>query len=154
MLKKALLPLFFFHLVLVCLICNFAAGQSPPFSQDPEETFENSMSFFENVEAVPLKKEIRISWDLNTETVQEAAGQGRSVAIAYFPGNSDNGWEIVKGIGIRDTSFLLSGLEEGRDYIYRIGLETDDQIFWSRSHETKTKSSWGIFSFLVLVGSL
>src|SRR5690625_2690430 len=154
MLKKARLPLFFFHLIFVCLICNFAVGQSFPFSQDPEENFEDSRSFFENVKAVPLKKEIRISWDLNTETVQEAAGQARSVAIAYFPGKTDNGWEIVKGIELQDTSFLLSDLKEGVDYIYRVGLEIDDQIFWSQSHEAKTRSPWGIFNFLVLVGSL
>lgn len=152
--KKAHLPLFFFHLVLICLFCSFAAGQSFPFSQDPEETFEDSLSFFENVEAASLNKKIQISWNLNEDTLEESPGQARSVAIAYFPGNSDNGWEIVKDIGLHDTSFLLSGLEEGKDYMYRIGLETDDQIFWSQIGEAQTKSSWGVFNFLVLVGSL
>src|SRR5690625_7791382 len=68
MLKKARLPLFFFHLIFVCLLCTFAVGHSFPFSQVPEETFAASRSFVEDVTAVPLNEDIQISWDPTQKT--------------------------------------------------------------------------------------
>lgn len=78
-------------------------------------------------------------------------------------------WKYTQVIPKSSTKFEIEGLKEGEKYVWEVGCAKDggdvnsiikdgkpdlDQMVWSSKSKFQTDRSWGLYRFLVLLGSL
>jgi len=69
-------------------------------------------------------------------------------------------WTYIDDVNLYETSYTIEGLAENENYIIKLGLldrqseHPHDSAIWSDKSKVKTERGWGIFKFLVLIGSL
>lgn len=63
-------------------------------------------------------------------------------------------WTVLDDISINTVSHKIEPLIGGEKYAYKIGLNLGDQIIWSKKSSFTTERPWGLFKFLILIGSL
>src|SRR5699024_10859672 len=104
-----------------------------------------------------------LSWNIKYDQIERLQREGFTLSIAYDTklnakrfkkGYTNTGWETIKGIDLKETAYSVKELEGDEKYVFRIGLDDGENVYWSEENTIKTEQSWGLFSFLVLIGSL
>lgn len=141
-----------------------SAASFPQDSLQPEHTNSKHQMLserIENLNAESLGEEIKISWNLPYKLLPKFQKTGYTLSLAYTqkgeaspPDNSAVGWKIIESIPVDQTSYTLRGLINGEDYTYTLGLTHERETVWSETKDFSTDKPWGLFEFLVLLGSL
>lgn len=63
-------------------------------------------------------------------------------------------WTFEHNIPIEKVSHEIKDLSGGTGYLYKIGINLGDKTIWSKASKFKPERAWGLFKFLVLIGSL
>ncbi len=63
-------------------------------------------------------------------------------------------WIYIDDISINKVSQKIKDLVGGENYVYKVGLNVDEQTIWSDKGKFTTERTWGIFRLLVLIGAL
>lgn len=117
----------------------------------------------ENINATPKTEGFDLSWNINYNAVQQLKDAGYSISIAYDTKLNtdrkkkkkiDHPDQRIDGLEIGTTNYAVHKLAGDEKYAFRIGLTKGSNTYWSEYKEVKTKSSWGVFNFFVLLGSL
>ncbi len=141
------------YLLVLLLIMAQPHLYAKPFS------FNNdSIKAFVNISAVSKPEMLKIKWALSYDIYEMAKQQNCQLVIHYterdvFKKDSTT-WIEIKNIPLESTEYEISGLKSNEDYIYKIGLAKENNIYWSKNHPARTELPWGIFKFIVLIGSL
>lgn len=118
---------------------------------------------FENVSSKGTQEGLNITWSLNYKMIDQLHKGGYSIQIKYNTkiaatqhkkGFDGKNWKYLKNIDLYETKAAIHNLEGGEKYVYSLGLEKDGQTTWSEKQSAETEQGWGIFKFLVLIGSL
>lgn len=119
---------------------------------------EDSIRKLVNITAVPKPEGLKLRWTVNYDVYECAKAHQYTIAIRYIREDvfrkDTTKWKEIKGIPLESTDYKLEGLDENEDYMYSIGLDTGKEVVWSKNHPARTELSWGIFKFIVLIGSL
>lgn len=120
---------------------------------------ELSPEDFVNITAVSKENAIKVEWSIAYDAFEQVKEEGGTIVIRYAKKSdlkrSPDKWLFVKDtIPLKQTNYLIDGLEENEDYHFSIGVDNGKQIIWSKDHPARTELPWGIFKFIVLVGSL
>src|SRR5690554_2514614 len=75
-------------------------------------------------------------------------------AKRHEKGYENSEWTVIEGIDLHETSYTLTDLVGEEGYLYKIGISNGENEFWSDKKSAETERGWGIFRFLVLIGSL
>lgn len=141
------------HLLVLLLIMAQPHLYAKPFS------FNNdSIKAFVNISAVSKPEMLKIKWALSYDIYEMAKQQNCQLVIHYIERDvfkkDSTTWIEIKNIPLESTEYEISGLKSNEDYIYKIGLAKENNIYWSKNHPARTELPWGIFKFIVLIGSL
>jgi len=115
-----------------------------------------------NVKASSLDKGLSISWSLDYDYMQYLKDNHYQIAIKYTTEinakNNDkkalDSWSTIEKLDINTTNYDLKNLAAGEKYAFKIGLINSDNVIWSSKVKETTDRPWGMFKFLVLIGSL
>lgn len=130
---------------------------------DNSERASLSVEVIENIHAIPEGKGFKILWNIKYDSVQSFVKKNYTLSIAYSdkinaekhdvsPNNKT--WKTIDAIDIKKTRYTVLELDNNQDYSYRLGLNDGKRIIWTESYSVTTNNIWGIFDFLVLLGSL
>lgn len=117
----------------------------------------------ENISSSSKIEGFSVSWNLDYEAFQELKAEGYTVSIQYNTkigakrfekGYSNSDWVVIDGIDLHATTYSIDSLAGEESYYYMIGLSNGENTFWSEKNTAETERGWGIFRFLVLIGSL
>ncbi len=120
-------------------------------------------TIIKNVSAASKVEGFSVSWSLDYEKYQDLKDQNFSISIKYNTkigakrhekGYEGTDWQVIEGIDLSETSYSINALVGDENYVYKVGLSRNDQSIWSDKKKVKTERGWGIFKFLVLIGSL
>lgn len=126
-----------------------------------EEKLEDG--FIENISSKSEIEGFTTSWNLDYDLFQELKKQGYTLSIKYNTkigaqrhekGYENSEWTVIEGIDLHETSYTLTDLVGEEGYLYKIGISNGENEFWSDKKSAETERGWGIFRFLVLIGSL
>lgn len=123
-------------------------------------TFEEEFSSadFVNISSVSKEKAFKVKWSVSYEIIWRLAEQNNTISIRYTEKDTyrknPGSWTEIKNIPIRTTHYLIEDLKDNEDYYFSIGVDNGKQIIWSENHPVRTKLSWGLFKFIILIGSL
>lgn len=132
------------------------------FQLNAQET-NLSADIFRNITAQPAEGKADINWSLDYDVVDSLKNEGYLIEIKYNTeirakrekaGYENAGWYEVKNIPLNSTSYELSKLIGGEKYIYKIGVYNKNEAVFSEKSKFETDRPWGLFKFLMLVGSL
>lgn len=105
-----------------------------------------------------IEKGLVLSWSLDYSYLDYLKENGYSISIKYntdAKGQDDsNSWSQIDKLDISTTSYELKNLAPGEKYIVKIGVTNKEEVFWSDKLKESTNRPWGLFKFLVLIGSL
>ncbi|RFC53525.1 Na/Pi cotransporter family protein [Brumimicrobium aurantiacum] len=122
-----------------------------------------SSKTIENVSSSSAVEGFKVSWNLDYEVFQKLKSEGYKVLIKYNTkigakrhekGYANSDWTELKGIDIHETKYSINNLAGEESYVFKVGVSNGTDTFWSEKKSAKTKRGWGIFKFLVLIGSL
>lgn len=148
--------------ILTCLslvfMVNTGAFASTPIIV-PVDSFTISAKDFVNISSSAKENTVKIKWSLSYDAYEQAKKNGYTIAIRYSKKDkskkSAEEWDFVKDvIPVGKTDYLIDGLEENEDYQFAVGVSDGNQIIWSDDYPARTKLPWGLFNFIVLIGSL
>lgn len=118
---------------------------------------------FQNISAISDIEAFKITWNLKYDQIQKLEEQGYKISIAYHTekdaerfekGYISKDWTYINGIDLGETEYEIDDLKGNENYVYRLGVEKGEKTDWSETHSIKTDQVWGVFKFLVLLGSL
>src|SRR5690554_1338669 len=144
---------------------TFNSNAQEEIKQDtPKELMTDINShFIENIYSTTRIEGFTASWNLNYDAFQSLKAQGYTISIKYNTkigskrlekGYSNSEWTVIEGIDLNETSYTIEGLVGEESYVYMIGISNGEHHFWSDKNTAETERGWGIFRFLVLIGSL
>ncbi|HLQ99266.1 MAG TPA: Na/Pi symporter [Sphingobacterium sp.] len=122
-----------------------------------------SSQLIEAIMAKPKEKSLDLTWQIKDDALIAYKERNYTLAIAYREAslakdgesNKDEyAWESIKDIALDQSEFEVKDLKENTSYLFRIGINDGSEIHWSDINTAKTGESWGLFNFLILVGSL
>lgn len=122
-----------------------------------------SQESIENIHVKPAKEGILVTWNLPYQQQPKLQENGYTLTIAYNheleasrleKGYAATHWKVIEGLPLHKTSYTITDLDQGEDYVIKLGLSGDDETIWSETKSITTNKTWGIFEFLVLLGSL
>ncbi|MFT5055437.1 MAG: phosphate:Na+ symporter [Pseudoalteromonas distincta] len=121
---------------------------------------------FSNLVASGIEGGANFSWGIAYDEVDKI----ENLIIKYQEKVSKGGaWKYSPVIDAKTTSFTLEGMNEGEAYVWEIGclkdggdisevlkngLPESENLVWSKKSKYKTERSWGVYKFLILLGSL
>ncbi len=121
---------------------------------------------FSNLAASGIEGGAKFSWGIAYDEVDKI----ENLIIKYQRKVSKGGaWKYSPVIDAKTTSFTLEGMKEGEAYVWEIGclkdggdisevlkngLPKSENLVWSKKSKYKTERSWGVYKFLILLGSL
>lgn len=120
-------------------------------------------SSIENISSSSFIEGFTTSWNLDYENFQQLKEEGYTISIKYNTkigakrfekGYSNSEWTVIEGIDLHTTSYSIDSLAGEESYSYMIGLSNGVDEYWSGKNSADTERGWGIFRFLVLIGSL
>lgn len=142
-----------------------------PFQNFAEELQESRLAladevkiktFLNAIEVHPDEESLEFDWHA-ADLPQELESQNPTLSIAYAKASSlmkdeEKGevfpWEEIKAIDISENSFVLDDLRQDREYVYKVGFSDGIETYWSEINTVSTVDQWGLFDFLILIGSL
>lgn len=120
-------------------------------------------SIIKNINASPKVEGFTIGWTIDYDHYEQLKAEGYSIVISYNTkiganrfkeGYKGSEWQEIKDIPLNQTSYEVNAVAGDEDYVYKVGLSKGEEILWSKKHKVKTDIGWGIFKFLVMIGSL
>lgn len=153
------------RLTIILLMCSFFTNVSAfSFEYSDSSTIHENITRNEfspvdlvNVSSATRENAFTIKWSIAYDVIWHLAEQNNTIAIRYTEKDiyrKSGSWKEIKNIPIETTHYLIEGLKDNEDYYFSIGVDDGKQIIWSENHPVKTKLSWGLFKFIVLIGSL
>lgn len=128
---------------------------------------ENQTSFdstiIRNISATPKVEGFTVSWSVDYDKYEQLKEGEYTISIKYNTkigdkrhekGYTGTDWQEIDGINLNETSYTANALAGDENYVYKVGLSNGSKAFWSEKKKVKTERGWGIFKFLVLIGSL
>lgn len=128
---------------------------------------------FCNIQSQAGEESAIVVWSINCATREYLKAHNTDLIIAYRTkiGENRNGkgidgnkWLFTKSFSPDSNRFELTSLLGGEHYSFKIGFalsgktidlkKDNDQMVWSEEIDCVTESGWGIFEFLILIGSL
>lgn len=149
-------------LPLLLIFLSFGAFSQQENSSD-KSSLESKEDAFENLYAKSKEGALDVSWNIKYEYLEELKAKGYSLIIKYAPsfdaeqeeeGYRKAAWKEIKNIDLHTTNYSLDHLVGGEKYLLRLGLSKDKEVIWSQKIKAETERTWGLFKFLILVGSL
>lgn len=130
-----------------------------------EQNFEQELKdgFVENITSKSAIEGFTASWNLDYELFEELKEEGFTISIQYNTkigakrhekGYDNSDWTVVEGIDLHKTSYTFTDLAGEESYVFKVGVSNGEHTFWSEKNSASTERGWGIFRFLVLIGSL
>ncbi|WP_107037269.1 Na/Pi cotransporter family protein [Brumimicrobium mesophilum] len=117
----------------------------------------------ENISSTSSIEGFTALWNLDYEVFQDLKEAGYTVLLKYNTkigekrfekGYSNSDWTVIEGIDLHETTYFIDSLDGEEDYVFKVGLTNGENTFWSGKYKAETERGWGIFRFLVLIGSL
>jgi phosphate:Na+ symporter len=121
---------------------------------------------FSNLAASGIEGGAKFTWGIAYDEVDKI----ENLIIKYQKKVSKGGaWKYSPVIDAKTTSFTLEGMKEGEAYVWEIGclkdggdisevlkngLPESENLVWSKKSKYETERSWGVYKFLILLGSL
>ena len=109
-----------------------------------------------------VEKGLNLTWSLDYDVVNYLKENGYFISIKYNTDIKAKGhdkaslesWSQIDKLDIGTTSYDLKHLAAGEKYVVHIGINNGKEVFWSDKLKESTDRPWGLFKFLVLIGSL
>jgi phosphate:Na+ symporter len=134
---------------------NALGSENSTLSVDP--------SVLKNISADSKLEGFEVSWSIDYDYYQQLKEEGYTISIEYNTkigakryksGFEDTPWQEIHGIDLHETNYGVNGLAGDENYVYKLGITKQNETTWSDKYKVKTKRSWGLFKFLVLIGAL
>lgn len=157
-----LIALLFFLLFSFCAIITTPLLANSKSSAEQNDLLLSSETV-ENIHAASTDNGFTVSWNLPYQLLPELEENHYQLQLAYNykleaerleKGYSATAWTILNIEDLMQTQYVLQDLDGGEDYVYKLGLTDGTQTTWSATQSISTNKAWGIFEFLVLLGSL
>ncbi len=148
----------FIFLVWVGIMSSFSV-----LAGSDEKELPYSPEIFENINAKGGEGSLKITWSINYDVLDSLKAQGYVIGLEYNTdirakreksGYANSEWTKIKNLPLNTTSYEIEDLIGGEKYVYKIGIIKGDQAIWSEKGKAETERVWGLFRFLVLIGSL
>ena len=115
-----------------------------------------------NISAKGFEKGFNVTWSIDYSVIEQAKAQGYSVSLKYITSigasqekeGYDVKWSTIKNISLDSTKYKVENLAGAEKYVIKVGLTKGDDTVWSEKAKAETERPFGIFKFLVLIGSL
>lgn len=133
----------------------------------PQEGYFNTFSeyLFKNNSAKGKTEAAVVSWALSYDQITEIKSiypkatysLKYNTKIGAKQNKSDkevSPWTEVHDLDLNTVQYKIDQLAGGEKYVYKIGLNTGDEIVWSEKGEFKSDRAWGLFKLLILIGAL
>ena len=149
--------------LLVALLSIFSLNA---FASDTTSNVDLSGNIFKNINAKGITSGAKFSWLVDYDQIDNV----ENVIIQYQKKvEKGKGWKYSPVIDSKTTSFKIDGMSSGEKYVWKIGCLKDgsdikkvlkngvpqsENIVWSGKGKFKTLRDWGLYKFLVLLGSL
>ena len=121
---------------------------------------------FKNVHASGTEGGAKVKWSIDYDQIDQVEN-----VIIRYQRKVEKGkpWSYSSPIPANSTSFELEGLKQGDKYVWEVGCADDgsdisalldngtpnlDRMVWSEKGKFTTDRKWGLYRFLVLLGSL
>jgi len=109
-----------------------------------------------------IEKGIDLSWSLDYDYVKYLKDNGYTISIKYNTSikakdksaEAINSWSKIEKLDVGTTSYELKNLAAGEKYVVKVGVSNSKNEYWSKKLKATTDRPWGMFKFLVLIGSL
>lgn len=148
------------------LVALFSIFSLNAFATDTTSKVELSGNIFKNINAKGIISGAKFSWLVDYDQIDNV----ENVIIQYQKKvEKGKGWKYSPVIDSKSTFFKIDGMSSGEKYVWRIGCLKDggdikkvlkngvpqsENIIWSGKGKFKTLRDWGLYKFLVLLGSL
>jgi phosphate:Na+ symporter len=136
------------------------------FASDSTTNSNLSGDIFKNTNAKGIISGAKFSWLIDYDQINNV----ENIIIKYQKKvEKGKPWKYSPVIDAKSTSFKLEGMSSGEKYVWQIGCLKDgsdinnilkngipesDNLVWSGKGKYKTLRDWGLYKFLVLLGSL
>jgi phosphate:Na+ symporter len=142
------------------IVILFVMGSFGLHAQQVELTPE----VFQNVNAIGNEQGAKISWSIDYDLLDTLRSLGYLIEVKYNTdirakrekdGYENTEWTVVKNIPLNSTSHDIKNLIGAEKYVFNIGLyPPQGETVFSDKGKVETERGWGLFKFLVLIGSL
>lgn len=104
-----------------------------------------------------------VHWSVDYDAITFIREKGYTLSLKYNTktkadldkeGFKGNEWKVINNISPDSVSYKLDNLIGDEKYVVKIGINTGEEVFWSEKKSGTTERVWGIFKFLMLIGSL
>lgn len=136
------------------------------FANEATSNIKLSNGIFKNLSTSPIEGGAVFSWMIDYDSIAYV----KNVIIKYQR-KLDKGkpWKYSPVIDAKNTSFKIDGMKSGEKYVWEIGclengedikttlkngIPQSEELVWSSKGKFQTERSWGLYKFLVLLGSL
>ena len=136
------------------------------FASDSTTNSNLSGDIFKNINAKGIISGAKFSWLIDYDQINNV----ENIIIKYQKKvEKGKPWKYSPVIDAKSTLFKLEGMSSGEKYVWQIGCLKDgsdinnilkngipesDNLVWSGKGKYKTLRDWGLYKFLVLLGSL
>ena len=136
------------------------------FASDSTTNSNLSGDIFKNINAKGIISGAKFSWLIDYDQINNV----ENIIIKYQKKvKKGKPWKYSPVIDAKSTSFKLEGMSSGEKFVWQIGCLKDgsdinnilnngipesDNLVWSGKGKYKTLRDWGLYKFLVLLGSL
>lgn len=152
------------HLSLYLILFQIAFSGGLTAQGTYSDTASTSPSdYIENIHVYPLKHAADITWNLDYSSLDLLRNEDYDIALRYCTkldyerlskGDLQVDWEVIEDIGLESTQYSVGSLKGSKEYVFQVGLTNDEESYWAEAKQVQVKEKWGIFEFLVLLGSL
>ncbi|MEZ7901793.1 MAG: Na/Pi cotransporter family protein [Flavobacteriales bacterium] len=127
------------------------------------ETVKLTNNILHNIFAKEKEAAADISWLIDYSAMPQLQAEGYTITIKYNTdigakrnkkGFDNSDWTELNNIPLATTHYKLEGLTGGAKYVYKVGIEKEDDHIFSSKQKFKTEREWGLFRILVLIGAL
>lgn len=147
--------------LLLFTVCSFILPTGNVFAEGDKPVIDETV--IQNVTAKAGAESFKISWSLDYNAYNYLRENNYTIGIKYNTdinakreksGFANSEWTEVKNIPLDQTTYELEDLNGGEKYVYKVGVVSNDESVWSEKGKVTTERGWGLFKFLVLIGSL
>ena len=143
-------------------VSNYKALEAPV-------KIELSKDIFHNVTGKPAEEGAKIMWHIDYDIIDYLSKNNYTIIIKSVEAiytdkvtkeikdlavQKGIKWNTQTGIDVKSTSYSLKKLKGGTKYIFKVGITNGEETVYAKAGKFKTKRSWGLFKFLVLIGAL